>query len=194
MRYKGEDIPGLVEEYLKGGLMVDDFVTQELKFEDINKAFDFLRDGIGYLPHHMPKAPIERATLRPIVYYEFLEGHSARAATDNICAAIKGNVVHYSTVSRWFKRLESDDTTFGDRPRSGRPSTSMTKPCGKPLNAKPNATTREFAITLGVTHMAIGNHLNDLGYRKTQKYGVDCMKLTPDETSFIAAKGGLQLH
>ena len=34
------------------------------------------------------------------------------------------------------------------------------------LNAKPNATTRELATTLGVTHMAIGNHLNDLGYRK----------------------------
>ncbi|CAG0894292.1 unnamed protein product, partial [Darwinula stevensoni] len=42
-------------------------------------------------------APIEQATLRPIVYYEFLQGHSARAAADNICAAFKGNVVHYST-------------------------------------------------------------------------------------------------
>ncbi|CAG0881524.1 unnamed protein product [Darwinula stevensoni] len=42
-------------------------------------------------------APIERATLRLIVYYEFLQGRSARAAADNICAAFKGNVVHYST-------------------------------------------------------------------------------------------------
>ncbi|CAG0900799.1 unnamed protein product [Darwinula stevensoni] len=42
-------------------------------------------------------APIKRATLRPIVYYEFLQGHSARAAADNICATFKGNVVHYST-------------------------------------------------------------------------------------------------
>ncbi|CAG0899108.1 unnamed protein product [Darwinula stevensoni] len=44
-------------------------------------------------------APIEEATLRPIVYYEFLQGQSARAAAD-ISAAFKGNVVHYSTVSR----------------------------------------------------------------------------------------------
>ncbi|CAG0882172.1 unnamed protein product [Darwinula stevensoni] len=73
-------------------------------------------------------APIEQATLRPIVYYEFLQGHSARAAADNICAAFKGNVVHYSTVSRWLKRLESGDTTFGDRPRSGRPSTRLDIP------------------------------------------------------------------
>ncbi|CAG0906640.1 unnamed protein product [Darwinula stevensoni] len=34
------------------------------------------------------------------------------------------------------------------------------------LNAKPNTTTRALATTLGVTHMAIGNHLNDLGYWK----------------------------
>ena len=108
-------------------------------------------------------APIERATLRPIVYYEFLQGHSARAAADNISAAFKGNVVHYSTVSRWFKRLESGDTTFGDRPRSGRPSTVDDEVQRNALNAKPNATTRESATTLGVTHMAIGNHLNDLG-------------------------------
>ncbi|CAG0894782.1 unnamed protein product [Darwinula stevensoni] len=64
-------------------------------------------------------APIERATLRPIVYYEFLQGHSARATEDNICTAFEGNVVHYSTLSRWLKRLESGDTSFGDRPRSG---------------------------------------------------------------------------
>ncbi|CAG0899459.1 unnamed protein product [Darwinula stevensoni] len=87
-------------------------------------------------------APIERATLRPIVYYEFLQEHSARATANNICAAFKGNVVHYSTVSRWLKRLESGDTTFGDRPCSRRPSTVDDEALRNALNAKPNATTR----------------------------------------------------
>ncbi|CAG0906774.1 unnamed protein product, partial [Darwinula stevensoni] len=45
--YKRDDLPELVEEYLRGELMVDEFVTQELKLEEINKAFDSLRDGIG---------------------------------------------------------------------------------------------------------------------------------------------------
>ncbi|CAG0898732.1 unnamed protein product [Darwinula stevensoni] len=114
-------------------------------------------------------APLLRAPLphpTTIVYYEFLQGHAARAAADNICAAFKGNVVHYSTVFRWFKRLESGDTTFGDRPRSGRPSTVDDEAMRNALDAKPNATTRESVTTLGVTHVAIGNHLNDLGYRK----------------------------
>ncbi|CAG0904009.1 unnamed protein product, partial [Darwinula stevensoni] len=85
-------------------------------------------------------APIERETLRPIVYYEFLQGHSA---LHSICAAFNGNVVHYSTVSRWLKRFESGDTTFGDRPRSGRPSSVDDEALRNALNAKPNATTRE---------------------------------------------------
>ncbi|CAG0890723.1 unnamed protein product [Darwinula stevensoni] len=64
-------------------------------------------------------------------------------------SAFKGNVVHYSTVSRWLK--PSGDTTFGDRPRSGRPSTVDDEALRNALNAKPNATTRESATTLGVT-------------------------------------------
>ncbi|CAG0896502.1 unnamed protein product [Darwinula stevensoni] len=89
-----------------------------------SKSLYLLDPSSGGFCHQLAAmSPIERATLRPIVYYEFLQGHSARASTDNICAAFEGNVVHYSTVSRWSKRLESGDTTFGDRPRSGRPST-----------------------------------------------------------------------
>ncbi|CAG0880022.1 unnamed protein product [Darwinula stevensoni] len=93
-------------------------------------------------------------------------GHSARATADNICAAFKGNVVHYSTVSRWLKCFESGGTTFRDRPRSEHPSTVDDEALRNALNAKPNSTTCELATTLGVTHMAIGNHLNDLGYWK----------------------------
>ncbi|CAG0900966.1 unnamed protein product, partial [Darwinula stevensoni] len=44
-------------------------------FEDLNPNFS------GRACATM--APIERATLRPIVYDEFLQGHSARAAADN---------------------------------------------------------------------------------------------------------------
>ncbi|CAG0890075.1 unnamed protein product [Darwinula stevensoni] len=112
----------------------------------------FHDDRFTKLYNRLPAmAPIERATLRSIVYDEFLQGHSARAAADNICAAFEGNDVHYSTVSRWFERLESGDTTFGDRPRSGRPSTVDDEALRNALDAKPNATTRESATTLAVT-------------------------------------------
>ncbi|KAF8104931.1 hypothetical protein N665_0165s0020 [Sinapis alba] len=39
------DIPVLVDHYLKKELNLDDFITHELKFEEINKAFELLEEG-----------------------------------------------------------------------------------------------------------------------------------------------------
>ncbi|VDO90837.1 unnamed protein product [Heligmosomoides polygyrus] len=64
---------------------------------------------------------INSSMLRPIVYYEFLQGHFARTAGFNICA-IKEEVVHYSAVARWYQRFNAGDISPEDRPRSGRPS------------------------------------------------------------------------
>ncbi|KAG9451430.1 hypothetical protein H6P81_011395 [Aristolochia fimbriata] len=39
------DVPLLVQRYLDKELQVDEFITHEVRFEDINKAFDLLREG-----------------------------------------------------------------------------------------------------------------------------------------------------
>ncbi|XGW11267.1 hypothetical protein V3C99_012626 [Haemonchus contortus] len=64
--------------------------------------------------------PTNPSILRPIVYYEFLQGHSAREAANNICAAFKKDVVHHSTVSRWYHRFESGDISIEGQKRPGR--------------------------------------------------------------------------
>jgi S-(hydroxymethyl)glutathione dehydrogenase/alcohol dehydrogenase len=38
-------VPKLVDEYMDGQLKIDEFVTHEFGFQDINKAFDVARDG-----------------------------------------------------------------------------------------------------------------------------------------------------
>ena len=38
-------LPGMVEEYLKGNLKVDEYVSFEMTLEDVNKGFQLLRDG-----------------------------------------------------------------------------------------------------------------------------------------------------
>jgi S-(hydroxymethyl)glutathione dehydrogenase/alcohol dehydrogenase len=44
--YKGRrDIPGLVEQYLKGELMVDEFVTHTMPLEKINESFQLMKEG-----------------------------------------------------------------------------------------------------------------------------------------------------
>ncbi|XGW09192.1 hypothetical protein V3C99_011475 [Haemonchus contortus] len=64
--------------------------------------------------------PTIPSILRPIVCYEFLQGHSAKKAANNICAAFKKNVVHHSTVCRWYHRFESGDIYIEGQERPGR--------------------------------------------------------------------------
>lgn len=109
---------------------------------------------------------ISQPSLRAIVYYEFLQGHNARTATANICAAFKKDVVHHSTVCRWYQRFESGNISFEDQPRSGRPSAVSDEVLRNALKTAPNATTRELAAALGCNHMTVANHLHELGYRK----------------------------
>ncbi|CAG0897558.1 unnamed protein product [Darwinula stevensoni] len=136
----------------------------------VREAYETVTSG-HRLGHPPLKAPGVRRELRAAQTAEQQEAASAELRNGRTVQPAKqldarGNVVHYSKGSRWFKRLESGDTTFGDQPRSRRPSTVDDEALQNALNAKPNATTRELATTLEVTHMAMGNHLNDLGYRK----------------------------
>lgn len=39
------DVPKLVEKYMAGGTMLDKYVTHEMKFDQINEAFDLLHAG-----------------------------------------------------------------------------------------------------------------------------------------------------
>ena len=39
------DLPEYVEKYMKGEIKIDPFVTHELNFADINKAFDLMHEG-----------------------------------------------------------------------------------------------------------------------------------------------------
>ncbi|EPB70837.1 hypothetical protein ANCCEY_10075 [Ancylostoma ceylanicum] len=94
-------------------------------------------------------ASISQVSLRPIVYYEFLQGHPARSAAGNICAAFKEDVIHYSTVSRWYERFESGDITLEDA-----------------LIVRAEADTRMLVKTLDCDQATIVKHLYGLGYSK----------------------------
>ena len=40
-----DSVPLLVEDYLKGKVKVDEFVTHTMSLDDINKAFDLMHEG-----------------------------------------------------------------------------------------------------------------------------------------------------
>lgn len=39
------ELPGIVNDYMKGGIKVDEFVTHNYKLDEINKAFDVMHRG-----------------------------------------------------------------------------------------------------------------------------------------------------
>mmetsp|Transcript_6349 Transcript_6349/g.10743 ORF Transcript_6349/g.10743 Transcript_6349/m.10743 type:complete len:405 (+) Transcript_6349:130-1344(+) len=44
--YKGKiELPGLVDRYMKGELMIDEYVTHELEFHQINEGFELMHQG-----------------------------------------------------------------------------------------------------------------------------------------------------
>ncbi|EPB75572.1 hypothetical protein ANCCEY_05349 [Ancylostoma ceylanicum] len=104
-------------------------------------------------------ALISQVSLRSIVYYEFLQGHPARSAAANKCATFTEDVIRYSTVSRRYKRFESDDITSEDLPHSGRPTVDA-------LKARPEADTRMLVKTLDCDQATIVKHLHGLGDSK----------------------------
>lgn len=40
-----ESVPKLVDQYLKGELMIDEFITHTLPLEKVNEAFDLMHEG-----------------------------------------------------------------------------------------------------------------------------------------------------
>lgn len=40
-----QDVPKLVDDYMKNKLKLDEFITHKLKLDQVNEAFDLLKSG-----------------------------------------------------------------------------------------------------------------------------------------------------
>jgi len=59
-----DSVPKLVEEYLNGKVLVDEFVTGELPLGEINEAFHLMHDGKRFVKLRHAYNPSERIPLR----------------------------------------------------------------------------------------------------------------------------------
>jgi transposase len=67
---------------------------------------------------------MEKERNRNLMLYEFKCGHSAAAATRNICRIEGAGTVKESTCRRWFAKFLNGEKGFEDKNRSGRKSPS----------------------------------------------------------------------
>jgi transposase len=67
---------------------------------------------------------MEKERNRNLMLYEFKCGHSAAAATRNICRIEGAGTVKESTCRRWFAKFLNGEEGLKDKNRSGRKSPS----------------------------------------------------------------------
>ncbi|XGW31729.1 hypothetical protein V3C99_010133 [Haemonchus contortus] len=97
----------------------------------------------------------------------FHKGILQEKAADNICAASKKDVVHHSTVTRWYHRFESGDISIEGQNRLGRPSTLHDDDLRSALISKSNITTWQLATALGCSKLTVNNRCNPSQLSKT---------------------------
>lgn len=106
---------------------------------------------------------LDKIELRVLIRYRWKRQLSIRDATKEICDA--EGTVHYTTVSRWYKRFDSGDLSLEDQPRSGRPSTLDNENLRAALEDEPSSSSRELASVLGVSsHHTVPNRLHQMDF------------------------------
>ncbi|CAF4468234.1 unnamed protein product, partial [Didymodactylos carnosus] len=108
---------------------------------------------------------LDKIELRVSIRYCWKGRLSTRDAAKEICDAEGERTVHYTTVSRWYKRFDFGDLSLEDQPRSGRPSMLDNDGLRAALEDEPSSSSRELASVFGVSsHQTVLNHLHQIDY------------------------------
>lgn len=107
----------------------------------------------------------EKIAIRGLMRHYWKKGLNPTSTTKIICEFEGDNTVKRSTVSDWFKRFNSGDTSLTDKPRSGRPSVLDEDDLQLAMESHPDASTRELSTLLGSSKDTIHRNLLKLGYK-----------------------------
>jgi histone-lysine N-methyltransferase SETMAR len=115
------------------------------------------------------KMKFSKRDIRVVLLHEYLLGHTATEAIQNICNTMGEDVLSARSGQLWFKRFKKGNYELDDLPRSGRPLEVDLNQLSQLIGEDPQLTTRCLAEQLGCSHVAVGKHLDELG--KTWRYG-----------------------
>lgn len=108
--------------------------------------------------------------IRYILQYYFDQGHTARLATEKICAVYGPDTLSNATARRWFKRFRKGEMKIEDQLRSGRPTVDSDGEIMAIVESDRHVTTRSIAKDLKINQKTVWNHLRKAGL--TKKLGV----------------------
>jgi histone-lysine N-methyltransferase SETMAR len=104
--------------------------------------------------------------IRLIYLYEFKLGHQATVAAANINKAFGQGSANVRTVQRWFDKFRSGNRSLKDQDGRGRSTSIDNDQLKEFVEANPRTTVRELAVELGVSHMTVARHLDQIGKKK----------------------------
>jgi transposase len=91
---------------------------------------------------------MEKERNRNLMLYEFKCGHSAAAATRNICRIEGAGTVKESTCRRWFAKFRTVEEGLRDKNRSGRPLAYNLEYFQQTIEGNPRTSVRRLATEL----------------------------------------------
>src|SRR4051812_7663520 len=94
---------------------------------------------------------MDKIELRVLLRYCWRRDLSTRDAANEFNNAEGEGTVSQPTVSRWFKRFNSEELSLEDDPRSGRPPKLDNEDLIAALEKEPSSSSRELATELGVS-------------------------------------------
>jgi histone-lysine N-methyltransferase SETMAR len=138
--------------------------ANSLCFMQIFYCFSVHRAPISSLSSKF-QMTLDKIELRVLIRYCWKRQLSTRDAAKEICDAEGEGTVHYTTVSRWYKRFDSGDLNLEDQPRAGRPPTLDNEDLRAALEDEPSSSSRELASALGISsHRTVLNHLHQMDF------------------------------
>lgn len=106
-----------------------------------------------------------RKEVRMIIYYAWKRGLSTRDIAKEINMTLGFGTITERTCGTWVKKFRNLEFEVSDKHRSGRPSFQLREHIQGVLDENKNATTREIAAQLHVSHEAVWKNLKKMNMR-----------------------------
>lgn len=107
---------------------------------------------------------LSKMQIRTIMFYEWKRGSNVKECLNNMKSCLGNDVVHKTTIYKFYARFSNGNFNLEDDKRSGRPNVLDDTSLLKMMEENQSSSTKELSNLFKTANQTIRNHLHDLGY------------------------------